>query len=84
MVCEYIRKTSYDANNDILYVTFEKEKGTSYADDGPFGIEIMRDWNTEEITGLMVYYPRKQIVDRQKKLEELGFDFHISDFLKGK
>ena len=29
-MCEYIRKTSYDANNDILYVTFEKEKYSKY------------------------------------------------------
>ena len=80
-MCERIRKTNYDANNDIIYLTFEKEKGSSYADEGPLGIEIMRDWDTEEMTGLMVYYPKTQIVDRQKKLNELGLNFRLLDFL---
>ena len=81
MVCERIQKVTYDKNNDILYVSFENAKGTSYADDGPFGIEIMRDWNTEEVTGLMVYYPRKELHDRQRKLDSLGFELILSDMI---
>ena len=81
LVCERIRKVTYDQNNDILYVTFENAKGTSYADEGPFGIEIMRDWNTEEVTGVLIYYPKAQMNDRQKKLESMGFGILLSDFL---
>lgn len=54
-----IQKTTYDRNNDILYVSFANAQGKSYADGGPFGIEIMRDWNTEEITGLSLQRWRK-------------------------
>ena len=80
-MCERIQKVTYDKNNDILYVSFENAKGTSYADDGPFGIEIMRDWNTEEVTGLMVYYPRKELQDRQRKLDSLGFELVLSEMI---
>ncbi len=80
-MCERIQKVTYDKNNDILYVSFENAKGTSYADDGPFGIEIMRDWNTEEVTGLMVYYPRKELQDRQRKLASLGFELVLSEMI---
>ena len=80
-MCERIRKVTYDQNNDILYVTFENAKGTSYADEGPFGIEIMRDWNTEEVTGVLIYYPKSEMNDRQKKLDSMGFGILLSDFL---
>lgn len=76
-----IQKTTYDRNNDILYVSFANAQGKSYADGGPFGIEIMRDWNTEEITGLMVYYPKKEMADRQQKLHSLGFNIRLADML---
>lgn len=81
MESKSIRKTTYDRNNDILYVTFSNASGASYADAGPFGIEIMRDMDTEEITGLMVYYPKKEMRDRQEKLQSLGFCFPLADML---
>lgn len=81
-MCERIQKVTYDKNNDILYVSFENAKGTSYADDGPFGIEIMRDWDSEEVTGLMIYYPHKEMQDRQQKLDSLGFRIDLSDMIQ--
>ena len=78
---DYIRTKSYDRLNDILYITFNNSRGTSYADDSPIGFEIMRDWDTEEITGLMVYYPKRQMQDRQCVLEQLGFRLCLEELL---
>ena len=48
-----IRKTNYDRLNDVLYLTLNTSRGRSYADsESPIGIEILRDIETDEITGL--------------------------------
>ena len=80
-MCERIQKKNYDQNNDILYITFDNAKGTSYADAGPFGIEIMRDWDTEEVTGLMIYYPSRYMNDRQQKLDSMGYHILLNEII---
>ena len=77
-----IQKMSYDRINDILYIDFENARSNSYADDGPFGIEIMRDMDTDEVTGLMVYYPRKLMMDRQQKLTDLGYSIQLQSCIQ--
>lgn len=80
MVAESIRKR-YDEDNDILYIGFPNERGKSYADEGPLGIEVMRDMDTDEITGIMIYYPKKKQEDRQAKLQKMGYDFKLKDMV---
>lgn len=74
-------KQDYDQKNDILYISFANDRGFSYADEGPAGIEIMRDMDTDEITGIMIYYPKKKQEDRQEKLNILGYDFRLAEMV---
>ena len=82
LVSELIRKTKYDDLNDILSISFEGDRGMSYSDGGPIGFEIMKDMETDELTGLIIYDPVSKQKDRQEKLNEMGFDFRISDLVK--
>ena len=82
MVSERIRKTTYDDRNDILSISFTNDRGMSYSDGGPIGFEIMKDMETDQMTGLIIYYPVRKQMDRQQKLNDLGFDFKISDFIR--
>lgn len=68
--------------NDILCVFFNNERGMSYSDGGPIGFEIMRDMETDQLTGLIIYYPMKKQKERQKRLEEMGFDLNLSEYVK--
>lgn len=81
-MCECIQKASYDRLNDVLYIDFDNARRMSYADEGPRGIEIMRDMISDEITGLVIYYPKKCLADRQAKIEKLGLNLCLSDYLK--
>lgn len=76
---ESIQKKSYDKINDILYIHLSNDRGYSYADEGPKGIEILRDMETDEITGYMVYYPVRDKAERQKELLELGCDINLNE-----
>lgn len=69
-----ILKVDYDSKNDILYLDFMNTHGNSYADDeAPVGIEIMRDIDTDEVTGLMVYYAMRDMAERQSQIEGMGY-----------
>ena len=81
MAISYIQRTRYDKNNDILYIHFSQSFSKAYADDGPKGIEIMRDIDTDFVVGLIVYYPLRDRIDRQLKLGLLGYDFMLSEYL---
>lgn len=82
MVGERIRKTTYDNLNDILSIIFCNDRGMSYSDGGPIGFDIMKDMETDQLTGLIIYYPVRKQQERQKKLYEMGFNFKLSDIIK--
>ena len=81
MVRERIQRINYDANNDILYIKFPNDRGASYASDGPRGLEIMRDMETDELTGIMVYYARTKKEERQQAINSLGLGIDIDHVL---
>lgn len=83
MLTKYmIKKTSYDANHDLLYITFTTDRSQSYGEQEEDGIEVMRDMETEEITGLMVFDACDENKIRQKSLQNLGFDINVSNMLE--
>lgn len=82
LVCEHIQQYNYDPKNDILRVKFSNDRGYSYGDDGAVGIEIMRDIETDEITGLLIYDPLRQKIDRQQKLKGMGYFIDLDEILK--
>ena len=75
-----IRKTNYDRLNDVLYLTLNTSRGRSYADsESPIGIEILRDIETDEITGLVIYYAEKQERKRQEEFSKIGWNLNIRE-----
>ena len=77
-----IRTVDYDKRNDILYVIFYNEKGNSYCEEIMNGIEEMKDMDTEEVTGYMVYYPCRKQKERQKELDEIGLMMDLTKFCR--
>lgn len=77
-----IKKTDYDRRNDILYVIFSNDRGNSYCEEETIGIEAMRDMETDELTGFMIYYPQRNYLERKQELKEIGFDFNLQDACK--
>lgn len=84
LVGRFIQRAKYDNVNDILYIDFKNNRGNSYADDGPFGIEIMRDMDTDDIVGLLIFYPLKEMKDRQNKLNSLGYNISLKRYVSVK
>lgn len=82
MAKSYIRNSNYDSVNDILYVHFANDRGMSYASDSPAGFEIMRDLDTNEMTGFMVYCARSKESERQAQLHSLGYELDYNAMLR--
>lgn len=82
MVSERIQKIDYDPANDILYIKFPCDKGMSYSSDSLDGLEIMRDMETDELTGLMVYYAKAKRDVRQKLINSLGYGINLSTIMR--
>ena len=75
-----IRKKNYDRINDVLYLTLDSSRGNSYADsESPIGIEILRDMDTDEITGFVIYYAAEKEKDRENALEKIGWEFNLRE-----
>lgn len=72
-----IRRVDYDKRNDILYVVFKNENGNSYCEELTTGVEEMKDIDTEETTGYMVYYPIRYQKERQAALNEIGLNMDL-------
>lgn len=72
------KRITYDDINDILYVTFANDQGSSYAEEEAQGIEVMHDPITDDVTGLMVFSPKMKLHDRQQKLYNLGYKIDLA------
>lgn len=72
----YFQHIDYDSVNDILYVHFANDRGMSYASESPSGFEIMRDMDTDEVTGFMVYYAKSKENERKAQLVNLGYELN--------
>ena len=74
----FIQKVNYDRVNDVLYLTLNTSRGRSYADsESPIGIEILRDIETDVITGFVIYYAEEQERTRREELSKIGWDLNI-------
>lgn len=71
----------YDKPNDILYLKLRKPISTMYADDGPSGIEVMKEADTDDIVGFIVYAAQRNIAQAEKNLLSLGYDIKIASLL---
>ena len=57
----------YDKSNDILYCSFA-DKSNSYGDEDPDGIVIMRDIDSNNVTGITVFHIIKMLTDEDSRL----------------
>lgn len=75
-----IQKMTYDKANDVLYVTFSPNSD-SYGDETG-GVVLLRDMDTDAITGLTIFSPKKLKAAREKDLalvaKNTGFHFDLS------
>lgn len=71
---------TYDKVNDILYVTFVSDSD-SYGDETG-GVVLLRNMDTDAITGLTIFSPKKYKAAREKDLakvaKDTGFHFDLS------
>lgn len=79
-----IGRVEYDALSDILYVTILPER-RSYGDE--YGhVTLMRDMSTDEITGLIIFSPKRkqeEVINDLKRVEnETGYIFNLNDLEK--
>lgn len=70
-------RQDYDQKNDILYIHFPTDRGNSYGEEVAPGIEEMHDIDTDEVTGLMIFYPERKYQERQQALDALGYDIDL-------
>lgn len=75
----YIQKKTYDAVNDILYISFASTK-TSYCEEID-GIVILKDMDTEKVTGLTIFYPKMKKEALEMTLKEMGYDIDLASFI---
>ena len=80
MVKNSIQKMTYDKINDVLYVTFVPDSD-SYGDETG-GVVLLRDMDTDAITGLTIFSPKKFKAAREKDLalvaKNTGRQFDLS------
>lgn len=76
-----VGRVEYDAFSDVLHVTFVSER-RAYGDE--YGhVTLMRDMSTDEITGLIIFSPKRkqeEVINDLKRVEnETGFIFNLDD-----
>lgn len=76
------KKVTYDRRNDVLYVSFDSDRGQSYGSGEENGIEEMLDMDTDQVTGLMIFYPRLRQQERQSALDQKGYNLHLNELCK--
>lgn len=73
----FVKKVEYDAENDIMKISFQNNSGSWYPSEGPIGIEVMKDNNTNDVAGFVVYYAKSKMANRQKTLDTLPYNINL-------
>jgi len=60
----------YDKNNDVLYCRFG-DKSNSYGDENPDGIVVMRDMDSNDVTGVTIFHAVKMLSGKDERLLSL-------------
>lgn len=78
----YMTKTKYDAVNDILYIKMTTNPIASYGEEKEDGVVVLRSIENDEITGLMVYYPKRDRTKRESQLSKIGFPMKLQPLIR--
>ena len=76
-----IKKMDYDSDNDILYCTFG-DKTNSYGDEDPDNVVVMRDMDTDDITGITVLNFGRMNKNKDKRMETDSEYIDIDNVMK--
>jgi len=77
-----IRKASYDKRNDLLYLHLcNKTSDNSYGAEENDSFVVMRDMDSDEITGFTVFYPQRNRITVEKKLNDYGIEISITNYI---
>lgn len=76
-----IKKARYDAQNDVLYIRFDVPSDFSYGDEEEDGIIIMKNYHTQEVTGITVFYPKRDMRERETQLRKFGYPIILSQYI---
>ena len=57
---------SYDSRNDILYLMLPCDTGNNYGDKIADNIYLLRDMNTDNVNGIMIFHPIVNPVSMQE------------------
>jgi len=75
-----MKKINYDDKHDVLYIILNDMHNT-YGDEDDNGIVYMKDGDTDEVKGFIIYYLKNKINDTEFQnilLEyEINFDIDI-------
>ena len=70
-------KIDYDRRNDILYLMFTENDGDSYGDEVADNVYLLRDIDTDEVIGIMIFHPRIHTDVKQKSLQHEGYNIGL-------
>ncbi len=77
-----IQKADYDAINDVLYINFTKPTtDLTYGDEPTDGLVIMRNYETDSIAGLIIFYPKRDRLQRESDLRQYGFSIELAKYI---
>ena len=78
-----IHNAIYDSSNDVLYIHFtSKPAKNSYGDEVVDGIVIFSDMDTDEMTGITIFYPKRDLRDRLRELHGLGLEIDLPKYIQ--
>jgi len=77
-----MKRSEYDAINDILYLKATAEPIPSYGDEQEDGVVVMRSLDEDVVTGLTIFYPRRDTALRELQLRKIGFPIKLQPLIK--
>lgn len=72
--------SDYDKSNDILYVRLSATPIASYGEETQDGVVLMKSFENNEVTGITVFYPKRDRKQREAQLKLLGYPLNLHQF----
>lgn len=76
-----VKRFDYDSNSDILYCTF-RDKSNSYGDEDPDNIVVMRDIDTDIITGITILNFMTMYKNKDMRIKNVSEYIDIDSVIK--
>ncbi len=70
-------KADYDRRNDTLYLMFTADSGNTYGDEVADNVYLLRDIDTDEVIGIMIFHPKIHTEIKRQSLQHEGYDIGL-------